>query len=166
MESFNETYDGQVELHKQVAILIPAIVSNFATYKGRAATDSGRSAYFDKVVQKFYRDCKELSKARVLVDDSYNHAIYLKIDINLPAHSGSHVNYFSADFHLGTVEARDFIFGFDYDETVKRCKDVTTTTQKELMDKRTELIDMKKKISDIKASVPTAFTTLMDVRYH
>ena len=166
MESIQETHEGQVELHKQVAILIPAIVSNFATYKGRAATDSGRSAYFDKVVQKFYRDCKELSKARVLVDDSYNHAIYLKIDIQLPAHSGSHVNYFTGDFHLGTVEARDFIFGFDYDETVKRCKDVTTTTLRDISDARNQLVSIKKQISAIKASVPTAFTSLLDVRYH
>jgi len=166
MESFNETYAGQVALHKEVLAILPHIANNFASYTGRAVTNSGRSAYFNKVVQTFYLDCKADSSARVLVDDSYNHSIYLKIDINLPAHQGGHVNYFSANFHLGTVEDYNFVYGFDYFDVQKRCNDVTNTTRKFLMDKRTTLVGFKKQISDIKASVPTAFTSLLDVRYH
>ena len=166
MESINETHEGQVELHKTVLDLIPAIVANFATYTGRAATDSGRSAYFDKVVQAFYRDCKEVSKARVIVDDSYHTSIYLKIDINLPSHNASHVNYFRADFHLGTTEDRDFKYGFDYDDVALRCQAVVDTTLADIEFARNRLIGFKQQITAVKESVPSAFTTLMDVRYH
>jgi hypothetical protein len=166
MESIEETYEGQTELHKVALKLLPAIVAHFASYTGRAATDSGRSAYFDKVIQAFYRDCKELSTARVIVNDNYSHSIYIDIDIHLPAHKASHVNYFKVSFHLGGYEDRDFKYEFDFGATDTRCRRVIETPIGDILHARDTLVSFKKKISAVKESVPTAFTSLMDVRYH
>lgn len=166
MESFNETYEGQVALHHEVIKLLPAIVGHFSEYSGRAATQSGRSRYFNKIVHEFYTACKAVSNARVLVDDSYHSTIYLKIDIHLPSHHGAHVNYFSLDIHLGRIEDDMFVYGFDHDATEFRCNQVINTTQAEITEAKEKLIDFKRQISAVKESIPHAFSNLLDVRYH
>ena len=152
---------GEVALHEQLTLICPLIVKHFTTYDGqRTTTQNGRSKFFEHRIRAFRADCKELTPARIIIDDSYTY-IRIKIDIHQQDPVGDYVNYFDTSVNIGSTREGNFVYEFNYDDTMLRCQQVTRFPTHVLEVSRATIRSLRADIDKVRDSVPPVFRELM-----
>lgn len=162
-ERIEAVLKGEKTVARATLQVLTTVDKHLSRFDGkRATTMQGCSTGWNQMVKALYDDCRDISKARLILTAHNRMSTYLKIDITQPT-SHESVEYFERTVYVGQMNGGDdaFEYAMNMADVTASCEHVLAISPSQIRKKRDQVAVFKDQIDRIEDSVPLCFKSLV-----